>query len=101
MKNLGEKQPPGFIPSHALLGRREPKTRITLELTEPSLSHFRRLARQEKTPYQRTVRSSVTTYTDQYNPEMVAKILQAAKAPGIRFNNPDEFMAALRDYCEK
>lgn len=56
-----------FVPPPLALVKREPTTKVTLELTQSSLAFFKKQAKRARVPYQRMLRSLIDAYAKQYD----------------------------------
>lgn len=56
-----------FLPPPSALVKREPTTKVTLELTQSSLAFFKKQAKRAHVPYQRMLRGLIDAYAKQYN----------------------------------
>ena len=54
------------LPPPSVLVKREPTTKVTLELTQSSLAFFKKQAKHAHVPYQRMLRSLIDAYAKQY-----------------------------------
>jgi hypothetical protein len=55
------------LPPPSALVKREPTTKVTLELTRSSLAFFKKQAKRAHVPYQRMLRSLIDAYAKQYD----------------------------------
>jgi predicted DNA binding CopG/RHH family protein len=55
-----------FLPPPSKLVKREKTVKVTLELTEDSLSFFKARAKEQRVPYQRMLRGLIDTYARHY-----------------------------------
>ena len=62
---MGERVTDFLSPPSALV-KREPTTKVTLELTQSSLVFFKKQAKRAHVPYQRMLRSLIDAYAKQY-----------------------------------
>lgn len=56
-----------FLPPPSALVKREPTTKVTLELTQSSLAFFKKQAKRARIPYQRMLRGLIDAYAKQYD----------------------------------
>ena len=56
-----------FLPPPSALVKREPTTKVTLELTQSSLAFFKKQAKRARVPYQRMLRGLIDAYAKQYD----------------------------------
>lgn len=56
-----------FLPPPSALVKREPTTKVTLELTQSSLAFFKKQAKHARVPYQRMLRGLIDAYAKQYD----------------------------------
>lgn len=56
-----------FLPPPSALVKREPTTKVTLELTQSSLAFFKKQAKRAHVPYQRMLRGLIDAYAKQYD----------------------------------
>ena len=56
-----------FLPPPSALVKREPTTKVTLELTQSSLAFFKKQAKRARVPYQRMLRCLIDAYAKQYD----------------------------------
>lgn len=56
-----------FLPPPSALVKREPTTKVTIELTQSSLSFFKKQAKRERIPYQRMLRGLIDAYAKHYD----------------------------------
>lgn len=63
---MGERVTDFLLPPSALV-KREPTTKVTLELTQSSLAFFKKQAKRARVPYQRMLRGLIDAYAKQYD----------------------------------
>ncbi len=63
---MGERVTDFLAPPSALV-KREPTTKVTLEVTQSSLAFFKKQAKRARIPYQRILRALIDAYAKQYD----------------------------------
>lgn len=56
-----------LLPPPSALVKREPTTKVTLELTQSSVTFFKKQAKRERIPYQRMLRGLIDAYAKRYD----------------------------------
>jgi hypothetical protein len=56
-----------FLPPPSALVKREPTTKVMLELTQCSLAFIKKQAKRARVPYQRMLRGLINAYAKQYD----------------------------------
>lgn len=56
-----------FLPPPSALVKREPTTKVTLELTQSSFAFFKKQAKRAHVPYQRMLRGLIDAYAKEYD----------------------------------